>query len=241
MTVYPFETKECSKCNLQKFIGEFGKCNKSKWGIRSACKVCLRHLGREYAKQKRASMSDVEKQKRAQGCKDWRKRKVVENSEYYKEEYYKNHGRNLKNALNHYYKNHMRKIDEMQKWRQNNPDKMVKAVNNWRKNNPIKLSEGHKKWMKENAEYVREYNRKRRAMKRQATIQKFNLVQLNQRMSIFGYKCAYCGGPFEHVDHVKPLSKGGPHCLSNLRPACAACNLSKHNKTLNEWLQYKAS
>ncbi|MBT2266408.1 HNH endonuclease [Rhodococcus erythropolis] len=39
-----------------------------------------------------------------------------------------------------------------------------------------------------------------------------------------------CGGPYQHLDHVKPLSAGGPHMLSNLRPSCADCNLSKGAK-----------
>jgi len=49
-------------------------------------------------------------------------------------------------------------------------------------------------------------------------------------MSYWGNKCWMCEGPFEHVDHVKPLSKGGPHILANLRPACASCNASKNDR-----------
>lgn len=33
-----------------------------------------------------------------------------------------------------------------------------------------------------------------------------------------------------HGDHVVPLSKGGPHCISNLVPACAPCNISRGNR-----------
>lgn len=54
-----------------------------------------------------------------------------------------------------------------------------------------------------------------------------------------GEKCAYCGdecGPF-HVDHVTPRSRGGRHSFDNLVVACAACNLSKGAKTVEEWLQ----
>lgn len=32
-----------------------------------------------------------------------------------------------------------------------------------------------------------------------------------------------------HGDHVQPLSKGGMHCISNLVPACAYCNISRGN------------
>lgn len=41
--------------------------------------------------------------------------------------------------------------------------------------------------------------------------------------------CAYCTtGVYEHMDHVVPLSKGGPHSLDNVVPACAPCNRRKH-------------
>lgn len=51
--------------------------------------------------------------------------------------------------------------------------------------------------------------------------------QVAARMQFWGNRCWMCHGPFEHIDHVKPISKGGPHMLANLRPACQACNQSK--------------
>lgn len=63
------------------------------------------------------------------------------------------------------------------------------------------------------------------------TIQ-FTLQQLEDRLSMFD-GCWMCGcslGGGFHIDHVKPLSKGGWHCLSNLRPSCPSCNLSKGAK-----------
>ncbi|MGX7727586.1 HNH endonuclease [Rhodococcus sp. 5G237] len=32
------------------------------------------------------------------------------------------------------------------------------------------------------------------------------------------------------VDHVKPINKGGPHMLANLRPACGPCNSRKRDQ-----------
>jgi 5-methylcytosine-specific restriction endonuclease McrA len=46
-----------------------------------------------------------------------------------------------------------------------------------------------------------------------------------------GFRCAYCGrSPPEvelHVDHIVPVSAGGSDEESNLRAACADCNLGK--------------
>ena len=47
--------------------------------------------------------------------------------------------------------------------------------------------------------------------------------------------CVYCAAPAPHVDHVRPLSRGGWEHASNLVPACAACNFSKGAKLLTEW------
>lgn len=79
----------------------------------------------------------------------------------------------------------------------------------------------------DNKEKVAEVVRRQRARKKAAPTIPFTLEQLDARMSMFGHRCWMCGGPFEHVDHVKPLAVGGYHCLSNLRPACASCNAKK--------------
>lgn len=54
--------------------------------------------------------------------------------------------------------------------------------------------------------------------------------QIRARVAFYGGVCAYCGGPFEHVDHVIALSRGGSNWPANLRPACARCNLRKHTR-----------
>ena len=48
----------------------------------------------------------------------------------------------------------------------------------------------------------------------------------------FGFVCHICSGVIEsrddlHMDHVVPLSKGGPHSAENIRPSHAFCNMSK--------------
>jgi len=52
-------------------------------------------------------------------------------------------------------------------------------------------------------------------------------------------ECFYCGSECAesfHVDHFVPLSRGGAHVLTNLRIACAPCNLRKNAKMPNEFM-----
>jgi len=51
--------------------------------------------------------------------------------------------------------------------------------------------------------------------------------------------CEYCGincsGEY-HIDHIVPLSKGGPHQAHNLAIACKTCNTSKGDKDPDQFL-----
>ncbi|WP_285662906.1 HNH endonuclease [Actinorhabdospora filicis] len=61
-------------------------------------------------------------------------------------------------------------------------------------------------------------------------------VSLSRR-AIFArdkWKCVYCGGPAETIDHVIPRSKGGAHIWENVVAACARCNHKKGDKTVRE-------
>jgi HNH endonuclease len=51
------------------------------------------------------------------------------------------------------------------------------------------------------------------------------------------FTCQYCGqqGGKLHCDHVIPVARGGINDLSNLVTACERCNLSKNDKTPDEW------
>lgn len=47
--------------------------------------------------------------------------------------------------------------------------------------------------------------------------------------------CAYCGGPYQCIDHVVPVAAGGTSKEGNLLPACEDCNFRKGVMFLAEW------
>lgn len=56
----------------------------------------------------------------------------------------------------------------------------------------------------------------------------FTPEQRAARFAMWGGRCWMCGiCDADQADHVKPISKGGAHCLANLRPICHTCNASK--------------
>lgn len=130
------------------------------------------------------------------------------------------------------------------RWRKANPEKFSQYSCRWQKANPEKHSEYSRRWQEANPEKYRENRRgkkrRRRARKLAATIVPFTTKQLATRMTVFDNKCVYCGGPFEHVDHFFPLSRGGAHSLDNLVPACSRCNQSKNDSDPLEWMMRRA-
>ena len=53
------------------------------------------------------------------------------------------------------------------------------------------------------------------------------------------FTCCYCGdtnGPF-HCDHIVAVARGGATSIENLITACGPCNLSKGEKSIEEWIR----
>ena len=52
-----------------------------------------------------------------------------------------------------------------------------------------------------------------------------------------GYRCRECGATNKqtrlHVDHIKPVAKGGTNDLNNLQTLCEECNKAKYT---DEWV-----
>ena len=114
-------------------------------------------------------------------------------------------------------------------WR-NNPEKRRENVARFRANNPERARQINRESSKRNAESVRLRNVARKARLADATIYKVPAESIRARLDYFGRKCWMCGGPYEHIEHVKPISKGGLHIPANIRPSCAPCNLRKSSK-----------
>jgi 5-methylcytosine-specific restriction endonuclease McrA len=111
------------------------------------------------------------------------------------------------------------------------PARAVAEATAWNRANKDRRKVIEKKWRDANMQgLVREAVRRRAATRKGAPALYFTPDQLAARAAYYGHRCWMCRAPMTEWDHVKPLTRGGWHCLSNLRPACRTCNASKRNK-----------
>ena len=84
--------------------------------------------------------------------------------------------------------------------------------------------------------YTREKARRRKLRERKQASWKISVLQLRARFSRFDHCCAYCGASGDmQIEHVKPISQGGLHHISNIVPACLSCNYAKGADPMERW------
>lgn len=213
--------KTCTRCGESKPIDEFYL---SRGKPRSSCKSCTLKSNADW----RSRNPDVV----AEGKRRWAREnrdKVLANQRAYRDA-----NRDKYTAYQaEYYQANRERIDRVNRmWAQNNIDKHREYHREYVKR--PEQRERHAEYMlrysQTDAYRASRFKRKqaRRAAIAAASTAEFTPQDLIKRIEYYGGKCWMCGDPYEHIDHVKPISKGGLNILANLRPACAPCNLSKH-------------
>lgn len=125
----------------------------------------------------------------------------------------------------HYAENSQHVLDRSREYAKRNRSEVSRRAREWSRNNPNK-----RKAISKN------YKAKRRSQE-EAGITGAVLAEWTRWQPKTCFYCgAECSGDF-HVDHFIPLSKGGAHVLTNLRIACASCNLRKNAKMPDEFMR----
>lgn len=157
-----------------------------------------------------------------------------------------------KKNCNEYYNNNKEKlIKKADKWNKANPEKTRLKNQKWRKNNSQKIKISSKTWIKNNLDKHRANKRsqqnRRKAKKKGNGWEPYTEEQMLSKYGSICYLCneeidfkapRQCGKPgWERsfwIEHVIPVSKGGPDTLDNVRPSHGLCNLNKSNKEIYE-------
>lgn len=121
-----------------------------------------------------------------------------------------------------------------------NADALLQRQSERQAQNPSLHRERARRWRQANPERARQHaalgRQRRRAARSVAGVHTVTEKDMRRLVARHRGLCAYCGErPWEHLDHVVPIARGGHHAIGNLLPACSRCNLSKYVRLLVEW------
>ena len=123
-------------------------------------------------------------------------------------------------------------LNRSKEWRANNQEHL-KVYEKARDSTPERkqmFRENSRRCYQNNKGYYLMKAHKRRSMLRGTYTQK----EWDELCCKHDNKCLSCGsGNKLTIDHVIPISKGGPNTIDNLQPLCLVCNLSKGTQSLD--------
>jgi 5-methylcytosine-specific restriction endonuclease McrA len=123
------------------------------------------------------------------------------------------------------------------------PDRILEQQRRWQAANPGKSAAKSRRWRMVHKDQHREQAARVRASLRCEHPECLSVGVLPLVWRTQPHFCYLCGIALSltearyapgaaQFDHVVPLSKGGVHCVLNVRPACAACNMHKGARLL---------
>jgi 5-methylcytosine-specific restriction endonuclease McrA len=215
--------KPCTKCGASKEFSEFSRMTRGKYGLHPYCKACIAAAAKERYWQDPQRFRDL----RREMSEKYQARKAD-----YQVRYYQAHREEAQE-----------KAREQAKRR--DPDKERERKKAAHRALPIEERraiyqrglEARRRWIAANKDRLAALKQKRYAQVRgAATVVMVNRATIIERD---GRACWYCGRELKRgqitLDHVVPVSHGGPHTPDNLRVACRSCNCQKHDRTPYEW------
>lgn len=135
-----------------------------------------------------------------------------------------------------YLKNREANIARQKRYAETNRQKVAEYQKQYREAHEEErqayMKEYHKQYYAKNPQKFIEKARKRDAL-RQGHGNKVLKADVRKKYEEQRGKCYWCEQPLNgvyEVDHIIPLSKGGPHHSGNVCCACFRCNRSKHAK-----------
>ena len=135
-----------------------------------------------------------------------------------------------------YFRNHEREKESRRQWRVKNRNKAAADKREWlakhpgyqqewRKKNLEKARELTRSWQRRNPEKKQESVTRRRVRQNGNGYEKYSRAEVIKRDSS---RCHICGGPVKKkdltLDHLIPISQGGPDIFSNVSVAHKSCN-----------------
>lgn len=176
----------------------------------------------------------------------------------------KEYRKNNKEKIAIYKKNYQQKDSRKEyreKYYQNNKERILNNRKNYYQNNRDRLLENQKEYYHNNKEARVEYNKEyfrnnphigfNNRLKRKERLENVCGSGITKKewyeiMNSTDWTCFYCEEYIGNknrkrtLDHIIPVSRGGPNTKENLIPSCKRCNCSKNDKIGNEWKYFNS-
>jgi len=108
------------------------------------------------------------------------------------------------------------------KYRLENPEKRKASVHLWERANPDKVKANNNK-----------KNHVRRSKVKELGV--YTRQEWDSLLETYNHCCLCCGSSSVKltIDHIVPISIGGPNTIDNLQPLCGPCNSRKGTKVID--------
>lgn len=194
------------------------KCGGTERWKNGSCAPC----GREYARLDRLNNPEKVKER----SRRWRKNNPEKEKEYYE--------KNREKILARIRQRHANYPETSRLYYNNHREKFCARARRRYKDNPEREKALRRRWKKNNLGKRRAYDQRRRARKNKVISRPYDFKAICTQ---YGNKCLRCDRNDIDltVDHVIPISWGGPDTADNIQPLCLSCNAGKGNHRATDY------
>ena len=258
------DVKVCTHCKQEKELSAYSKAKGRKYGVKSRCKVCVsatRNIENDKLRSKKHYDTNKEQVKIRMAGTSSRLARVKRGDEQREIATRRKLIKILKSKL----RNDKKSIRQLDKDNKQPELDAIKCFWEWRTTQASKewlqefqrgrdrryydnggkqrQQQRFKEWKLENP-VLHKYRMRAGKHKREKRLKGLHDGTVTAaaivRIQTERLCCPYCGKGLNesnrHIDHMNPVSKGGLHSVSNLIMCCDRCNVSKSDKSFDEWL-----